>query len=215
MPLTAEGLRASAQTPEHAIRLLEEGNQRFLDGNHVSESLTALRMELTSGQAPFATFLGCSDSRVPIETLFDQKPGQLFVVRIAGNFVDAFGLGSIEFGVAVLKTPLVVVLGHSSCGAVDATIKYVANGTTQPGHIMDIVGEIEPAVTATKEKPGDWLHNAIAQNVLNNVAALTQRSTIIAEAVKAKRLMVVGGVYDLHSGQVTPLQTLDELKRLP
>ena len=211
----AQGPRASARTPEEAIRLLEEGNQRFLDGKQVCESLTALRMELTSGQAPFATFLGCSDSRVPIETLFDQKPGQLFVVRIAGNFVDDFGLGSIEFGVAVLKTPLVVVLGHSSCGAVDATIKYVASGAPQPGHIMDIVREIEPAVTATRNKGGNWLHNAVVQNVLNNVAAIKQRSTIIADAVKAKTLMVVGGVYDLHSGQVAPLHTLDELKRLP
>jgi carbonic anhydrase len=206
--IAAAGPASAAGTPEKAIELLQAGNERFLKGSAVCESLTARRLELTAGQSPFATILGCSDSRVPLETLFDQQPGQLFVVRIAGNFVTDYGLGSIEYGVAVLRTSLVVVLGHSSCGAVDATIKFVANGTKQPGHIMDLVRSIVPAVAATKEKPGNWLHNAIVQNVRNNVAALTERSTILADAVKAKKLLIVGGVYDLHSGRISPLSTV-------
>ncbi|MGA8535296.1 MAG: carbonic anhydrase [Candidatus Tumulicola sp.] len=206
--IAASGPASAADTPLKAIQLLQEGNERFLKGTAVCESLTARRLELTAGQSPFATILGCSDSRVPLETLFDQQPGQLFVVRIAGNFVTDYGLGTIEYGVAALGTPLIVVLGHSSCGAVDATIKYVANGTKQPGHIMDLVRQIEPAAKSTQEKPGNWLHNAIAQNVRNNVAALTARSTILSEAVAAKKLLIVGGIYDLYSGRISPLKTL-------
>ena len=134
-------------------------------------------------------------------------------MRVAGNFVTDYGLGTIEYGVMVLHTPLIVVLGHSNCGAVDASIKYAANGTTQPGHIMDLVKQIEPAATATKEQPGSWLHNAIVQNVRNNVEAITKRSTIVADAVKAGKLLVVGGVYDLYSGRISPLMTLEKLKK--
>jgi carbonic anhydrase len=207
--IAAAAPASAADTPQKAIQLLQEGNERFRAGSAVCESLTARRLELTSGQAPFATILGCSDSRVPLETLFDQQPGQLFVVRVAGNIVSDSGLGSIEYGVAALHTPLVVVLGHSSCGAVDATIKYVANGTTQPGHIMNLVRQIEPAAKATQEQPGSWLNNAIVQNVRNNITALTQRSTILADAVAAKKLLIVGGVYDLHSGKISPLRSLE------
>ena len=206
--VAAAGPVTAAGTAEQAIQLLQEGNERFLKGQAVCESLTATRLELTAGQAPFATILGCSDSRVPLETLFDQKPGQLFVVRVAGNIVTDSGLGSIEYGVKVLNTPLVVVLGHSSCGAVDATLKYVANGVTQPGHIMNLVRQIEPAAKATEKMPGNWLYNAIAQNVRNNVTALTERSTILADAVNAKKILIVGGIYDLHSGRISPLRAL-------
>jgi carbonic anhydrase len=211
--MAAGGPEVKADNPLHAIQLLQAGNDRFIKGQAVCESLTARRLELTAGQAPFATILGCSDSRAPLETLFDQKPGNLFVVRVAGNFVTDYGLGTIEYGVMVLHTPLIVVLGHSNCGAVDASIKYVANGTTQPGHIMDLVKQIEPAATATKEQPGSWLHNAIVQNVRNNVEAITKRSTIVADAVKAGKLLVVGGVYDLYSGRISPLMTLERLKK--
>ena len=212
--LAAGGPEAAADNPLKAIQLLQAGNDRFIKGQAVCESLTARRLELTAGQAPFATILGCSDSRVPLETLFDQKPGQLFVVRVAGNFVTDYGLGTIEYGVMVLKTPLIVVLGHSNCGAVDATIKYVANGTTQPGHIMDLVRQIEPAATATKEEAGSWLHNAIVQNVRNNVEAITKRSAIVSDAVKAGKLLVTGGVYDLWSPVTRPPMTLEKLKKL-
>jgi carbonic anhydrase len=203
------GPPSAADSPLQAIQLLQEGNQRFIKGTAVCESLTARRLELTAGQSPFAAILGCSDSRVPLETLFDQAPGNLFVVRVAGNFVDEAGLGSLEYAVAALKTPLVVVLGHSGCGAVDATIKFVANGTTQPGHIMDIVRQLEPAARQTAKRPGNWLHNAVVQNVRNNIEAISARSTILVDAAKAKKIMIVGGVYDLHSGLISPLRTLE------
>jgi len=211
--IAAGGPEARASTPLEAIQLLQAGNDRFINGKSICEPLTARRLELTSGQSPFAAILSCSDSRVPLETLFDQEPGNLFVIRVAGNFVTDFGLGTIEYGVAMLHTPLIVVLGHSNCGAVDAGIKYVANGTRQPGHIMDLVKKIEPAARATKEQPGSWLHNAIVQNVRNNVEAITNGSQIVADAVKAKKLLVTGGVYDLYSGRISPLMTLEKFKK--
>jgi carbonic anhydrase len=193
----------AATTPDHALELLRDGNARFVAGNSTCGPLTARRMELTQGQSPFAIVLGCSDSRVAIETVFDQVPGHIFVVRLAGNFVDENGLGSIEYGVAVLKAPLIVVLGHTSCGAVGATVGFVENGTTQPGHIQGLVKAIEPAVTATKGQSGDWLANAIAENVELNVRAARQRSSIVDDDATSGRLRVVGGVYDLHTGRVT------------
>ncbi|MBV8149544.1 MAG: carbonic anhydrase, partial [Candidatus Eremiobacteraeota bacterium] len=162
------GPSPAATTPDHALELLREGNARFVAGTSACGPLTARRLELTQGQSPFAIVLGCSDSRVPIETVFDQNPGHIFAVRLAGNFVDENGLGSIEYGVAVLKAPLIVVLGHGSCGAVGATVAFVEEGTSQPGHIQGLVKAIEPAATATKGQPGDWLSNAIAENVKLN-----------------------------------------------
>jgi carbonic anhydrase len=194
---------SAADTPQQALELLRSGNKRFYQGTGHTESLTARRVELTEGQAPFAAILGCSDSRVPGDTVFDVVPGHIFSVRIAGNYLTDGGLGSLEYGVAVLKTPLILVLGHSSCGAVDATIKYVRDGTTVPGQIMSIVRAIEPAAKASREEPGDWLHNATSRNVRDNMAALQQRSSIIADAVNQGKLAIAGGVYDLHSGKVT------------
>ncbi|HEY1653806.1 MAG TPA: carbonic anhydrase [Candidatus Tumulicola sp.] len=192
----------AASTPAQALALLKAGNTRFVQGKSTCGSLSARRFELATGQAPFAIVLGCSDSRVPLDTVFDQVPGHLFGVRVAGNFVNDDGLGSIEYGVAVLHAPLIVVLGHGSCGAVDATIKYVQDGTKAPGHIMGLLKAIEPAVRSTKGKPGTWLDNAIASNVRDNVTAMAARSSIIADAVKAKSVEVVGAVYDLESGSV-------------
>lgn len=193
----------AASSPAHALELLKEGNARFAEGKPSNEtSLTARRLEVANGQKPFAVILGCSDSRVPLDTIFDQVPGHLFGVRVAGNFVNDDGLGSIEYGVAALGAPLIVVLGHTACGAVDATIKYVEKGTTQPGHIMALVKAVEPAVRATQGKPGTWLDDAIAANVRNNVAAIAARSSIVSDAVKVKSVEIVGGVYNLHSGKV-------------
>ena len=193
----------AAETPEEALRLLTAGNARFVAGESTCGPLTQRRLELIGGQAPYAIVLGCSDSRVPIETIFDQVPGHLFVVRLAGNFVTAEGLGSIEFGVAALRAPLILVLGHQSCGAVDATVRYVRDGTTQPGHIMGLVRAIEPAAKEAKDEAGDWLDNAIRCNVRNAVSSLKEQSPILADAIRGDKLEVVGGVYDLHTGTVT------------
>ena len=201
--LAAGGGPAPAATnPDEALSLLKAGNQRFAAGKSTCGPLTARRMELVQGQSPFAIVLSCSDSRVPVETVFDQMPGHIFGVRVAGNFADDNGLGSMEYAVAVLKSSLILVLGHTSCGAVDATVKFVDDGTTQPGHIQGLVKAIAPAVQSVKGKPGNALDNAIVANVQANVAAIPQLSEIVAGAVGGGKLRVVGGVYELHTGMV-------------
>jgi carbonic anhydrase len=188
---------AAVSSPGDALAQLKAGNARFAKG-----PLDAYAAELASGQHPFAIVLGCSDSRVPIETIFDQVPGNLFVVRVAGNFVNNEGLGSIEYGVAVLKAKLILVLGHTTCGAVTAAVTFVRDGTTLPSHMQDVVNALAPAAQATRGVQGDWIANAVAENVRINVEAVTGRSTIIAQAVKTGSVQVVGGIYDLHSGSV-------------
>jgi len=184
----------AAKTAAEALALLEAGNARFVGSAPQANP---------RGQAPYAIVLGCSDSRVPIETIFDQAPGHLFVVRVAGNFLNEDNLGSIEFSVAVLKSRLILVLGHSGCGAIEAAVGYVKDGATQPGYIQDLVAKLGPAARNVRGNPGDWVGNAVAENVKLNVAAMTGRSTIIAQAVKRGEVEVRGGVYDLRSGSVT------------
>lgn len=196
-----------ASTPAEAIQRLEAGNARFAAGRPSCGPLGARVAELAAGQNPFAIVLGCSDSRVPVETIFDQEPGNVFVVRVAGNFLTGPGLGSIEYAIAVLKSKLIVVLGHSKCGAVSAAISHVEHGTTQPGHIQDLVTAIEPAAKAARGHAGDWVAAAVAENVRQNVAAMSQRSEIVSSAVRSGSLRVVGGVYDLHTGRVAFAKT--------
>ncbi|HTX60137.1 MAG TPA: carbonic anhydrase [Verrucomicrobiae bacterium] len=193
----------AASTPAEALAALKAGNARFAAGKPQCGPVTARVAELANGQNPFAIVLGCSDSRVPVETVFDQPPGDVFVVRVAGNFLTDDGLGSIEYAVAVLKSKLILVLGHSSCGAVNAAVGFVRDGAAQPGHIQELVTAIEPAAVATKGEAGDWLSNAVHENVKRNVAAVTARSSIVADAAKSGSLQVVGGVYDLKTGTVT------------
>ena len=192
----------AASTPHEALELLKAGNERFATDQSTCGPLTSRRLQLTQGQSPFAIVLGCSDSRVPIETIFDQVPGNIFVVRVAGNFLNDDDFGSIEYAIANLKSKLILVLGHEACGAVTAAVDYVKNGTRQPGHIQSLVDAIAPAVKATQGKPGDWIANAIEENVKLNVAELTAQSTIVADAVKSGDVEIAGGVYDLHTGRV-------------
>lgn len=215
--LTAGGLAAVASlapgitlaaAPLHpeAQKGLEElmaGNARFVADKAVCPPLTARRLDLAEAQHPFAIVVSCSDSRVPVETVFDQIPGNIFGVRVAGNFVDDNGLGSIEYSVAVLKSSLILVLGHTHCGAVKATVGFAKDGARQPSHIQNLIEAILPAAQSTKGKPGDWVENACVANVKGNVAAVTARSPIVAKAVQERTLSVAGGVYDLHTGRVT------------
>lgn len=191
-----------ASSPAEARALLRSGNERFTGGHSNRGPLNTRTVELAGGQSPFAIVLGCSDSRVPIDTIFDESPGSIFVVRIAGNFLNSDNLGSIEYAVAVLKSKIIVVLGHSKCGAVSAAVSYVKEGTTQPGHIANLVTALAPSAEATRDKPGDWVSNAIAQNVRQQVKGMTAGSKIIADAVLAGEIEVVGAVYDLHTGRV-------------
>ncbi len=195
---------AAAATPldaNGALAALMAGNARFVADKAACPPLTARRLELAEGQSPFAIIVSCSDSRVPVETLFDQVPGNIFGIRVAGNFIERAGLGSIEYAVAVLKSPLILVLGHSECGAVKAAQAYVKSGTTQPGFIQYLVESIAPGIkghTAT-------LHDAIAANANAAMHDLHARSKITADAVTTGTAKIAGGVYDLHSGVVTLL----------
>ncbi len=191
-----------ASTPAEALAKLMAGNARFAAGRSECAALTARVAELANGQNPFAVVLGCSDSRVPVETIFDQVPGNVFVVRVAGNYLTDDGLGSIEYSVAMLKSKLILVLGHSNCGAVSAAVTYVKDGASQPGHIQDVVTAIAPAARAARGLRGDWVANAVSENVKRNVQAMTKRSRIVSDAVKAGTLHVAGGIYDLHAGLV-------------
>jgi len=189
--------------PADALELLKAGNARFVAGTPESDAYGPRVRDFAGAQNPFAAVLGCSDSRVPIETIFDQVPGNVFVVRVAGNFVNDDNLGSIEFAVEILKVRVVVVLGHGRCGAVMAALSLVREGIRQHGHIQGIVDAVAPAVRAVRSAQGDWLENAIAQNVALNVKAIVSRSKIVAEPVAAGHVQVVGATYNVTSGVVT------------
>lgn len=189
-------------SPDAALDRLMLGNKRYVDGRHQPHDFARERKILTGGQNPFAAVLGCADSRIAAEFCFDTALGDVFVCRVAGNFANSDIVASLEFAVAVLKTPLIMVLGHDSCGAVDATIKSVNDGTTLPGHLPELVAAIRPAVEAVKNQGGDVLANAIRSNVKLNVEKLQKASPILDKAVGDKSLRVVGGVYRLASGKV-------------
>ena len=195
---------SAADTPDAALKLLTEGNGRYAANQPRERDFSAGRASRSLGQAPFAAILSCADSRIAPELAFDQAPGDLFVVRVAGNFVTTEGLASLEFGAAVLGTRLIMVLGHSSCGAVKATIGALEKGNDLPGHIADLVRAMKPGVEGEMKKPGpDLEQRAVVANVRHNVSRLEQATPILAEMVANKKLRVVGAVYDLPTGKVT------------
>jgi carbonic anhydrase len=180
-----------------------EGNARFVAGEPRSRPTVDLVRRLAGGQSPYATVVACADSRVPVEILFDHDPGEIFVVRLAGNFLSDAALGSVEYAVEVLKSPLVMVLGHTKCGAVQAAVESVRNGNASfPGHIQMLADALTPAALATKNAPGDWWHNAVLENVRITVEKLTASEPIMRAAIDRGAVQVVGGVYDLATGAV-------------
>jgi carbonic anhydrase len=194
----------AANTPDAALNLLIDGNARYVANQARERDFSAGRASRTLGQAPFAAILGCADSRVAPELAFDQNPGDLFVVRVAGNFVTPDGLGSLEFGAAVLGTKLIMVLGHNSCGAVNATVAALQKGNTLPGHIADLVRGMKPGIApALNRAGGDLEQRAVIANVRHNVEQLKQAKPILATMVSKNEIRVVGGVYDLATGKVT------------
>jgi carbonic anhydrase len=188
-------------SPSDAIKTLVDGNARFVAGTPRPRPSIARIRELAGGQAPFATVLACADSRVPVEMLFDCDPGDIFVVRLAGNYVSDDALASIEYAVAMLETPLVMVLGHTSCGAVHAAVEFVKGGAHLPGHMQTLANAIEPAAKNTEGRPGDWWRNAVAENVRLNAEALRASSPVMTNAA----CEIAGAVYDLATGEVTLL----------
>jgi carbonic anhydrase len=193
----------SAETPDAALKLLVEGNVRYVAGQMKERDFSAGRAARSRGQAPFAAILGCADSRVAPELAFDQEPGELFVVRVAGNFVTPDGLGSLEYGAAVLGTKVIMVLGHTSCGAINATIEAIQKGNTLPGHIAGLVSAMKPGVEpAMKEAGPDLPLRAVIANVRHNVQRLQVEKPILGDMVAAGKLRVVGAYYDLPTGKV-------------
>jgi len=195
---------AAADTPDAALNLLIEGNARYVANQTRESDFSAARASRTQGQAPFAAILGCADSRVAPELAFDQGPGDLFVVRVAGNFVTLEGLASLEFGAAVLGTKLIMVLGHNSCGAVNATVTALQKGNTLPGHISDLARAMKPGIEPVLKQSGDDLQQrAVIANVRYNAQRLQHAKPILAELVAKNEVRVVGAVYDLATGKVT------------
>ncbi|MBI5424896.1 MAG: hypothetical protein HZA32_12525 [Opitutae bacterium] len=216
--LSASALVAFAQTvsPDAALQRLTDGNTRFVGGDSRHPNLTAeRRTEVAKGQTPFATILTCSDSRVPAEAIFDQGLGDLFLVRVAGNVAKTDEIGSIEYGTGHLGTQLLVVMGHSSCGAV----KAVVDGAEVHGNIPQLVETIVPAVEKAKAaNPGvpgaQLLAKAVEANIWQSIDNIFENSATIRDLVKAGKLKVVGAVYDLASGQVEVKGVHPEQSRL-
>lgn len=184
---------------DQALMRLKEGNQRYISGNMIHPRQDReQRVKLVGGQEPFAIILGCSDSRIPPELIFDRGLGDIFIIRVAGNILDDVVLGSIEYAAAHLAVPLIMVLGHSGCGAVTAAVE----GGEVPGHLTSLVEGINPAVEEARGKEGDTVVNAIRANVRIMVDGLKISEPILAKLVGAGKLEVVGAVYDQGSGRV-------------
>ncbi len=193
------GVSANSQTADKAVEELKEGNKRYVFNKPTHQNQNSKRRaEVAKGQNPIAVVVTCSDSRVSPEILFDQGIGDLFVIRTAGNIIDDIGLGSIEYAVEHLKVPLVLVLGHERCGAVDATVK----GGEVHGHIKTIVSNINKAVDKARSKKGDLLENSIKQNIDNVVEQIRNSKPILENYSLKKKIKVLGAIYDLDDGTV-------------
>lgn len=189
---------------DQAIKRLMGGNERYTSGKTQNRSFSATRAALAGGQNPYASILSCADSRVSPELCFDEERGDLFVTRVAGNYVTNDILASLEYGVAVLNSPLIMVLGHTSCGAVSATVSALEKQAEFPGHIQSIVTALMPAVRAASAKAhqGTLLQAATIENIKQNVQRLQKATPILSKAVQAGKVKVVGGLYELETGRV-------------
>ncbi len=194
----------TAVTADEALAKLKSGNDKYVKSPEVcSADLAKRRAGVANSQAPWATVVSCSDSRVPPELLFGGLGvGELFVARNAGNMVDTAAMGTIEYGAAVLGVPLIVVLGHERCGAVAAACDVVAKKATFPGSIGPMVKAIVPAAQAVKDKPGDFVDNAIRESASRTAVQIATKSKIVADLVKAGKVKVVSARYDLDEGKV-------------
>lgn len=199
----ADPVARTTLTPDQALQLLKEGNDRFVTEAPYREGRDRVRrVELARGQAPFCVLVGCSDSRVPPELLFGRGLGELFIIRNAGNTIDTAALGSVEYGVAALGCPLVIVLGHEGCGAVAAAVDVVAKNATFPGVIGEMIQPIIPAVLAARGQPGELLDNSVRMNTQRVAARLATQSPVLQEAVRQGKVRIVAARYDLDDGDV-------------
>lgn len=202
----ASGNAPNSIPPAEALDRLMQGNARYAANTPSNKDYSADRATRVSAQYPIAAIVGCADSRVAPELAFDQGPGDLFVVRVAGNFVNDDILASLEYGVEILGVPLIMVLGHTQCGAVTATVKALKDGTRLPGHLPELVRALKPAVQMAKVGHGeDLVEQATIENVKLNTNRLIVSRPLIGPYVKSGRIKIVGGVYDLATGKVTLL----------
>ncbi len=192
-------------SPSRALELLEEGNKRFVNNLKINRNLLQQANETSDGQHPFAVILSCIDSRTSAELIFDQGLGDVFSVRIAGNIINEDILGSMEFGCAVAGSKIIVVLGHTKCGAVKGACDHV-----EMGNLTALLTKIRPAVddeTATKENRSStnpvFVENVAVINVKRTVKAIMERSTILKEMIEAGQIGIIGGTHDISSGEVT------------
>ena len=210
--------RGEVKTADEAKQLLIDGNKRYTSDQVLADDVSKAKIEeLAKGQYPFATILTCSDSRVSPEILFDQGLGDIFIVRTAGNVVDSIATGSVEYGAEHLKTPLLVVLGHSKCGAVKATVEAVEKGQTVEGNIGAIVSKIKPSVEKAKTegaKDAELFTKSEDDNVEAVIADL-EKSPVLKEMVEKGELKIVGAKYQVESGQVDFFEAKKETKAEP
>lgn len=202
------GTTPTALTADDVLRRLAEGNRRFLAGDapHSASLSEARRGQVAAGQAPIASILTCADSRVSPELLFSAGLGELFVVRNAGNTADTAAIGSLEYGVAALGTPLVMVLGHERCGAVEAALGLATGGPDLPGRIGEMVQPILPAAIAALAAPAEQrLDLAVRGNARRVAAHLGSASTVLADHLRQGKARIVAAHYDLDSGEVVLL----------
>lgn len=197
--------------PWLAIKKLMGGNKRFVENKSIRPRQDAKTIKkLGFGQKPFATIVSCSDSRVPNELIFDQGLGDLFIIRTAGQVSSEASYGSMEYAVLKLYTRLIVVLGHTECGAVAAAVQRPED---VPGHIVTLINAIKPAVAKCANLPGDPVNNAVRQNVIDQVNALRDLDPILHKKYLKGEILIVGAVYDIHTGKVEFLK--ETLKELP
>jgi carbonic anhydrase len=194
--------------PNQVLAKLLKGNERFVDGFSVfpHHDQATRTKTATEGQKPMVSILSCSDSRVPLEEIFDMGVGDLFVIRVAGNIADPSEIGSIEYGAGHLGTPLIMVMGHTKCGAVTAVVK----GDKVGGNILSLIDNIQPAVQSAKTNfknstPDEILYQAIKANVWQSIEDILTRSSELRNLVKEGKVKIVGAMYDIESGKVTSL----------
>jgi len=196
----------TTHTPDSALATLVEGARRAQAGLPRRDHTTVdERTALAQGQSPYAAVVGCSDSRVPMEYAFDAGYGDLFAIRTAGHVLGESVLGTIEFAVAELKVPLVLVLGHTSCGAVTAASRTLDTGEVPGAHLTSLVERILPSVIASNRSGGTTINQAVAEHTRRTVAQLRDLSPLLKDAETAGRLRILGAVYDLGTGAVTVL----------
>jgi carbonic anhydrase len=193
-------------TPDEALALLMEGNDRYRDETLAPRDYSAAGIARVEEHAPIAAILGCGDARVGAELIFDRGPGDLFMVRVAGNFLSDYGLASMEYCVAFLNVPLLMVLGHTHCGAVTSAVRVVQEKIDLPGRLFVLIDALEPSVLhAQMIDPDDLLRAATEENVRRQVRRLRTISPVINEARQAGRVAIVGAIYDMETGRVSLL----------